>query len=125
MLSDFEVTATIPVSDLQRARKFYAEKLGLRPVQETPGGLLYQCRNSHFFMYPTSFAGTAQNTAAGWEVDHIEREVNDLRSKGIKFEEYDMPGLKTIEGIATMGKDKGAWFKDSEGNILSLIQRGK
>lgn len=125
MLSDFEVSATVPASDLERARKFYAEKLGLRSAQETPAGLLYQCRNSRFLLYPTKFAGTAQNTAVAWEVDQIEREVKDLRSKGVKFEEYDMPGLKTVDGIAMIGRDKAAWFKDSEGNILALTQRGK
>ena len=125
MVSDFEVFATIPASDLERAKKFYAEKLGLRPVEEVTAGLFYQCRNSRFFMYPTQFAGTAQNTSLAWEVDQIEREVKDMRSRGVKFEEYDMPGLKTVEGIATIGREKAAWFKDSEGNILGLTQRGK
>ena len=125
MLSDFEVSATVPASDLERARKFYAEKLGLRPAEETPAGLFYRCKNSRFLLYQTQFAGTAQNTAVGWEVDQLEREVKDLRSKGVKFEEYDMPGLKTVEGIATIGREKAAWFKDSEGNILALTQRGK
>jgi len=125
MLSDFEVSATIPASDLERAKKFYAEKLGLRPAEETTAGLVYHCRNSRFLLYPTQFADTAQNTAVGWEVDHIEREVKDMRSRGVKFEDYDMPGLKTVEGIATIGRDKAAWFKDSEGNILALTQRVK
>jgi catechol 2,3-dioxygenase-like lactoylglutathione lyase family enzyme len=125
MLSDFEVTATIPASNMERAKKYYAEKLGFRPIEENEAGVLYQCKNSKFFLYPTQFAGTAKNTAVGWEVDHIEQVVNDMRSKGVEFEEYDMPGLKTIKGIAMIGRDKVAWFKDSEGNILALTQRGK
>jgi catechol 2,3-dioxygenase-like lactoylglutathione lyase family enzyme len=125
MLSDFEVTATIPASNMERAKKYYAEKLGFRPVEENESGVLYDCKNSHFFLYPTQFAGTAKNTAMGFEVDQIELVVNDLRSKGVEFEEYDMPGLKTNRGIATFGGDKVAWFKDSEGNILGLTQRGK
>jgi hypothetical protein len=125
MLSDFEVTATIPASNMERAKKYYAEKLGFRPIEENESGVLYQCKNSKFFLYPTQLAGTAQNTAVGWEVDHIEQVVNDLRSKGVEFEEYDMPGLKTNRGIAMLGRDKAAWFKDSEGNILAVTQRGK
>ncbi len=125
MLSDFEVTATIPASNMERAKKYYSEKLGFRPVEENEAGALYDCKNSHFFLYPTQYAGTAKNTAVGWEVDQIEQVVNDLRSKGVEFEEYDMPGLKTNRGIAMFGRDKVAWFKDSEGNILGLTQRGK
>jgi catechol 2,3-dioxygenase-like lactoylglutathione lyase family enzyme len=125
MLSDFEVTATIPASNMERAKKYYAEKLGFRPIEESEAGVLYQCKNSHFFLYPTQFAGTAKNTAVGWEVDHIEQVVNEMRAKGVEFEEYDMPGLKTNRGIAMLGQDKAAWFRDSEGNILALTQRGK
>jgi catechol 2,3-dioxygenase-like lactoylglutathione lyase family enzyme len=125
MLSDFEVAATVPASDLARAKKFYMEKLGLRPIRETPGGIMFQCKNSRFFLYPTQFAGTAQNTAISWDVDQIDREVKDLRSRGIKFEEYDMPGLKTVDGIASFDGDKVAWFKDTEGNILAINQPKK
>lgn len=122
MLSDLEVHAAIPASNLERARQFYTEKLGLRPAMETPAGLVYQCKNSWFLLYPTQFAGKAQHTLMGWETNKIEQEVKDLRARGVAFEEYDLPGLKTVDGIATIGSNKAAWFKDTEGNILGIVQ---
>lgn len=122
MLSDLEVHATIPAADLERARRFYADKLGFQTATETPGGLVYRCKGSWFLVYPSGGAGTAQHTVAGWSTDHLEREVSDLRAKGVVFEEYDLPGLKTVNGIASMGSNKAAWFKDSEGNILGIVQ---
>jgi catechol 2,3-dioxygenase-like lactoylglutathione lyase family enzyme len=124
MLSKRVVHATIPAKDLARAKKFYSEKLGFEPGSETPGGIIYKCKDSEFFLYPTQFAGTAQHTLAGWQTDAIEKEVEELRGRGVKFEEYDYPGLKTVNGIATMGSTKSAWFKDSEGNILGIVQMG-
>ena len=125
MLSDYEVVATIPASNLERAKNFYSEKLGFRIVEDTPAGVLYQSKNSHFFLYPTQFAGTAQNTAVAWEVEQIEKVVKDLRSRGVKFEEYNMAELKTVDGIATMGPSKVAWFKDTEGNTLGITQMSR
>ncbi|MCL4562240.1 MAG: VOC family protein [Chloroflexi bacterium] len=125
MLSTLEVIPTIPAHDLQRARRFYADKLGLVPTREAPDGLMYECKNSGFLLYETQYAGTARNTAMSWATDNLDREMRDLRAKGVIFEEYDLPGLKTINGVATMGKDKGAWFKDSEGNILALTQMSR
>ena len=122
MLSDLEFHATIPASDLMRAKQFYTEKLGLRAPEETPGGLVFQCKGSWFLLYPSGGAGTAKNTLGGWSTDNIEREVSDLRSRGVVFEDYDLPGLKTVNGIATMGPNRAAWFKDSEGNILGIVQ---
>ena len=124
MLSQLEAHATVPVADLERARKFYAEKLGLTPERETAGGLRYVCKNSWFVLFPTSNAGTAKNTAMGWETNNLEAEVAELRARGVVFEEYDYPTLKTVNGIATTGTTKAAWFKDSEGNILGIVQLG-
>jgi catechol 2,3-dioxygenase-like lactoylglutathione lyase family enzyme len=121
MLSKSMVAATLPAKNMDRAKKFYSEKLGFKPGQTFPdGSVLYQCKESAFLVYPSEFAGTAKNTALGWATDDVEREVKELRSKGVVFEEYDMPGLKTVNGIATMGDIKAAWFKDSEGNILAI-----
>jgi predicted enzyme related to lactoylglutathione lyase len=122
MLSGLEFHATIPVKDMERAKKFYAEKLNFHAEMEVPGGVVYRCKDSWFLLFPTQFAGLAQHTLGGWSTDDIEKEVKSLKANGVVFEEYDFPGLKTENSIATMGESKAAWFKDSEGNILGLIQ---
>ena len=124
MLSDLEYHGTIPAKDLQRAKKFYADKLGFTDPEESPGGLVYRCLNSWFLVYPTSEAGKATHTLGGWESHDIEADVAALKARGVVFEEYDMPGLKTVNGIAKTGPGRAAWFKDSEGNILGIIQFG-
>ena len=124
MLADGRVDAAIPASDLDRARAFYSEKLGLTPTEETPEGLIYECaERSRFFLFQSTGRASGDHTQMGWEVADLEAEVADLRSRGVVFEEYDFPGLKTVDGIATVGNTKGAWFKDSEGNLLSVAQR--
>ncbi len=121
MLADSQIYAVVPAMDLARAKQFYSEKLGLEPEKEDGQELVYQCGNgSRLQVYKSGFAGTAQNTAMGWDVDDVDKTVADLRAKGVVFEEYDMPGLKTVNGIASMGDMKAAWFKDSEGNILCV-----
>ncbi|HJQ08658.1 MAG TPA: VOC family protein [Candidatus Saccharimonadales bacterium] len=123
MLATLETYAVLPAKDLQRARQFYKEKLGLEPAAEDEGKLVYKSASgATFSIYETGNAGTAQNTAMGWSVKDLEAEVADLRSRGIVFEEYDLPGLKTVNGITAQGNEKAAWFKDSEGNILCLSQ---
>jgi predicted enzyme related to lactoylglutathione lyase len=124
MLSRLEVHASIPAKDFNRAKKFYSEKLSFDLSEESPGGIMIRCKNSWFLLYPSEFAGTAQHTLAGWQTDNIEKEVANLKSRGIKFEEYDYPDFKTVGSIATTGPTKAAWFKDSEGNILGIVQLG-
>jgi len=88
------------------------------------GGVVYDCGGgSWVFMYPSAGAGTSKASTAFWDVDDVETEVAELRSRGIVFEEYDMPGLKTVNGIATGGGAKSAWFTDSEGNIMAIVQQ--
>ena len=119
MLADSKVSAVLPVVDLERASKFYEEKLGLKPTT-TIGGVMLECgHGSQLVLYQRDSQTKADHTEAGWEVDDVEKVVNDLREKGVKFEQYEMTDE---QGIATMGPVKGAWFKDSEGNILSVIQ---
>ena len=124
MLTETPIVPYIPAKDMARARKFYEEKIGLKPKQEYPGGVIYECgQGSWVFMYPTPNAGTSRASTAFWAVEDVAAEVAELKSKGVRFEEYDMPGLKTVDGIATGGGAKTAWFKDSEGNILAVSQR--
>jgi catechol 2,3-dioxygenase-like lactoylglutathione lyase family enzyme len=121
MLGSHRVFPTIPATDLERAKRWYADKLGLKPTRETPAGVMYMVAGgTGFLLYQTQFAGKAPNTLMGFETADVEGDVAALKQKGVKFEEYDMPGLKTVNSIASIGKLKGAWFKDSEGNILSI-----
>jgi catechol 2,3-dioxygenase-like lactoylglutathione lyase family enzyme len=122
MLGDYDIGVTLPASDLNRARAWYEEKLGFTPVHEWPAGLRYRSGSSFFDLYPTQFAGTAKNTAAGWAVDDVDRVVAELRERGLEFQEYDLPGLKTVNGVADIDGERAAWFVDSEGNILSISQ---
>ena len=115
--------ATIPAKDIARARAFYAEKLGLEPAREEgPEALAYEMgKGTGFLLYQSQFAGTNQATTMSFEVSDFDGTMEQLRSKGVAFEDYDFPGLKTENGVATMPDGtKTAWFKDSEGNILAL-----
>ena len=121
MLAKRRAYATIPVADMKRAKRWYEEKLGLKPATESEVGAQYNLGGgTGFMLYPTQFAGKAPNTLLGFESTDVEGDVAALKKKGVKFEEYDMPGLKTVNSIAVMGKTRGAWFKDSEGNILAI-----
>ena len=125
MLQKAPMYAYIPARDLARARQFYEQKVGLTPKEETAGGVVYEfAGNTACFLYPTPNAGTSRASQAFWEVEDLEREMAELKSRGVKFEEYDLPGMKTENGIATGGGARAAWFKDSEGNIMALIQSG-
>ncbi len=122
MLSNRKFYPTIPAADLDRAVKWYEEKLGLKPVTQELSGYTYELGSgSGFLLYPTPNAGQAPNTLATFSSDDVEADVAMLRERGVVFEEYDFPGLKTEDGVAAMGEDRyAAWFKDSEGNILAI-----
>ncbi len=123
MLRNAPIRAYIPVSNVSRARKFYEDIVGLQPREEYAGGVIYECGGSEVFMYPTPNAGTSKASQAYWQVDDVEAEVAELKARGVKFEEYDMPGVAMKNSIATGGGAKTAWFKDTEGNILAVSQR--
>jgi catechol 2,3-dioxygenase-like lactoylglutathione lyase family enzyme len=124
MLNKAAVRTTIPASDLARAKAFYADKLGLHPAEEEPGGLRYECgAGTNFLVFQSSGASSGAFTQISFEVEDVEAEVRDLQAKGVKFEEYDFPGLKTVNGIADIAIGRGGWFKDSEGNLLAVAQR--
>jgi len=122
MLSTAPIRAYIPVSDVARARRFYEDKVGLRPKQEYAGGVIYECGGTEVFMYPTPNAGTSKASQAFWSVDDIDALIAALKAKGVVFEDYDMPGERTAQGAVIAGGAKAAWFKDSEGNIMAIIQ---
>jgi catechol 2,3-dioxygenase-like lactoylglutathione lyase family enzyme len=124
MLKDRAVAAVLPAKDIARARDFYQNVLGLdAPDVLDDENLMYRCGNgTAFLLYKTDNAGTAKNTQMGWDTDDIEAEMEELRGRGVTFEEYDFPGLKTENGIATDDVGKAAWFLDTEGNILNIFQ---
>ncbi|HEY3210769.1 MAG TPA: VOC family protein [Actinomycetota bacterium] len=115
--------ATIAVTDIDRAKKFYGEILGCKIQDERSDGVTYQTGGTWFLVYPSQFAGTAKSTYMSFEVDDLDTAVKELRDRGIVFEEYDMPGLKTVDGIAEIQGVRGAWFKDPDGNILAVGER--
>jgi len=125
MLGGKDAAATIAVSDLQRARHFYENTLGLALVQEQPGGILYKSGNSVVLVYPSGYAGTNQATAASWAVgDDLDAIVGELRAKGVSFEHYDDLPDTTREGDVHIADDfKAVWFKDPDGNILNLVNQ--
>jgi hypothetical protein len=123
MLKDAPIVPYIPAKDVARARSFYEEKVGLVPREEVAGGVVYECgKGSWIFLYPTGAAGTSKASQAFWQVDDVEAEVAQLKKRGVVFEEYNSPGLKTVNGVMTAGNNKAAWFKDTEGNIMAIIQ---
>ena len=123
MLQNSPMYAYIPARDVARARQFYEGKLGFKPRAEIEGGVVYESgKGTACFLYPTPNAGSSRASQAYWKVEDIEREVADLRKRGVKFEDYDMPGMKRDGEIYSGGGARAAWFKDSEGNILALIQ---
>jgi catechol 2,3-dioxygenase-like lactoylglutathione lyase family enzyme len=131
VLKNGRVATRIPVQDLGRARDFYADKLGLEPSEERPGGLLYRCASGEFALFESAGASPGTFTQMGWDVDDIDATVAELKERGVEFEDVEVPGLRTVEGIAEVsgnypskgGKgERAAWFRDSEGNMLGIGQ---
>ena len=131
MLESSSVATRLPAQDLDRARAFYAEKLGLAPLEERPGGLLYRCAGGEFVLFESAGAPSGAHTQMAWQVDDIEAVVAELKGRGVVFEEYDLPELTTVDGIVEISGnypskggrgERGAWFRDSEGNLLAIGQ---
>ena len=124
MLKSFPLYAYIPARDMARARRFYEDKLGLAPQQQVAGGVVYAfAAGTACFLYPTPNAGTSKASQAYWAVDDVDAEIAQLKSRGVVFEDYpEMEGERSAQGALTAGGAKAAWFKDSEGNILALVQ---
>ncbi|MER6300782.1 VOC family protein [Kitasatospora sp. NPDC001539] len=125
MLGDGPLQAVIPAADLARAKAFYTDTLGLKLTAETEEELTCDCGGTEFTIYHTPSGGQAAHTLASFKVADLDREMTALRERGITFEEYDFPGLKTVNGVAENDDMRAAWFKDSEGNILCVAQRVK
>jgi predicted enzyme related to lactoylglutathione lyase len=122
MLQNAPMYSYIPAKDVSRARKFYEETLGFTPKEVTAAGVIYEfAQSTGCFLYPTPNAGTSMASQAFWQVNNIEQEVAELVARGVKFERYDMPGMDE-KGITTAGGARAAWFKDSEGNIMAIVQ---
>ena len=148
MLANYPIHATLPATDLERAKRFYSEKLGLTPESEAPGGIFYRCSVTRLLVFPSVETASGTHTQLGWTVDDIETEVAALKARGVIFEEYNTPFLRTVNSVAVTdpavnpltgrveprlqtvnsvalsGPIKLAWFKDSEGNLLALTQFG-
>jgi catechol 2,3-dioxygenase-like lactoylglutathione lyase family enzyme len=130
MLQNSDVATRLPAQDLARARAFYADKLGLEPVEERPGGLRYECGSGRFSLFASAGAASGTHTQMAWEVDDIVAVVAELRRRGVVFEQVDLPGLRTVDGIAQVEGnypsagvgELAAWFRDSEGNLLGVGQ---
>jgi catechol 2,3-dioxygenase-like lactoylglutathione lyase family enzyme len=121
VLKNYPVYTTLPVTDFDRARAFYKEKLGLTPTK--PDGDIIECGNGTAFVLSSMGFKPGGHTQMSFLVDDVAAVVKELKSKGVVFEEYDMPGLKTVDSIAERPDVKGAWFKDSEGNMIGIGQR--
>jgi catechol 2,3-dioxygenase-like lactoylglutathione lyase family enzyme len=130
MLTNAKLAMRLPAQDLDRARAFYSEKLGLEPAEERPGGLLYRLGGCEFGIFQSQGAPSGEHTQGGFEVEDIEATVAELRERGVVFEEYEIPGLTTVDGIADIEGnypskgtgERAAWFRDSEGNMLGIGQ---
>jgi len=123
MLKDYPTHTTVPCQNLERARGFYSEKLGLEASRDEPGGLIYEGpHGSRFLLFQSGGAASGDHTQMGWQVDNIEAQVKELKGRGVKFEDYDFDGFDRGTSIATFGTSRSAWFKDSEGNLLGIVQ---
>jgi catechol 2,3-dioxygenase-like lactoylglutathione lyase family enzyme len=127
MLADHHSLATLATADLDRARAFYEQTLGFKPTREVPevGVVAYEAGNGSVLLYASEFAATNKATALSFDVpiDAFDAEITALRKAGVKFETYDLPGTNWEDGVAKMGDQRAAWFKDPDGNILSLTAR--
>jgi catechol 2,3-dioxygenase-like lactoylglutathione lyase family enzyme len=121
MLKNYPVYTTLPTTDFDRARAFYKEKLGLTPIGA--GADIFECGKGTAFVLASMGFKPGGHTQMSFLVDDVVAVVKQLKSKGVVFEDYDMPGLKTVNSIAERSDFRGAWFKDSEGNMIGIGQR--
>jgi catechol 2,3-dioxygenase-like lactoylglutathione lyase family enzyme len=127
MLTRAPVTTILPVIDMDRARDFYERKLGLSPRGfAADGNFVFQCAgDATIALIPKPHGTKAEHTALSFEVFDVMTEIDEMEKRGVVFEDYDLPGLKTVAHVCVMGSDRTAWFKDTEGNILCIHQRNR
>lgn len=125
MVGNFNVHPVIAVADLERARQFYEDVLGLEVAEENEQEIYYHSGDTYLSVYVSSFAGTNQATSATWEIDGIEDVVQSLEATGVTFEHYEIEGVIHEGSVHNMGGKKAAWFKDPDGNILCVHQTSK
>ncbi len=125
MLKIKRVGAAIPAQDIKRARAFYEEKLGLKPAEEEPdGGVMYTAGGTGFLVFPSMGKASGDHTQMALEVDDVPGAARELKNSGVELEEYDYPDFKTKDGLFEFPDgSKGAWFKDTEGNLIALSSR--
>ena len=123
-LGDAAIHTVLPASDLERAKRFFKDQLGLTPSSESASTAFYEVREGRFEIFLSGGAPSGTHTQLEWTVDDIEGTVAQLRECGVVFDEYDTPDFKTVGGIATFGTSKNAWFKDTEGNVHSIARLG-
>jgi catechol 2,3-dioxygenase-like lactoylglutathione lyase family enzyme len=123
MLSRTRIYAALPAADLRRARIFYEEKLGLSPAQDNSWALVYELEGgTRFSLFATANPVRGGHTQMGFEVTDLRAKVADLKKRRVAFEEYDMPSLKTIDGVADFPDRSAAWFVDTEGNVIEFLE---
>jgi catechol 2,3-dioxygenase-like lactoylglutathione lyase family enzyme len=120
-ITSSQVTCMLPVKDLERARLFYEDVLGLVAIGAKPDGkFIYRCGGTELALFPRPDGTKAEHTVLSFRVDDIAQSVRTLKQRGVQFADYDLPGLKTVEHVCVLGSEKAAWFQDPEGNILCL-----
>ena len=125
MLSQARIHAALPAQDLDRARRFYEDVLGLAPLSVAPGGVFYGGEaGSRFLVFPSSGQASGSHTQLGFSVADIEAEVKALKARGVTFESYDMPQFDRETSVATFPPVRSAWFRDTEGNLLGIVEGG-
>jgi catechol-2,3-dioxygenase len=114
--------AVLAASDLSRAQRFWHDVFGLDPVLTDEGGATYVIGGIPVLVYESQFAGTAKSTSLSILTDDLDRDMAELRSRGVRFNDYDLGDVKTVDGVADLGGERGAWFDDTEGNIIAIAQ---
>jgi predicted enzyme related to lactoylglutathione lyase len=125
MFENASCSAVLPASDISRAKSFWHDTFALDPVDEfAPDAVMYEINGTRILLYETQFAGTAQSTALAIDTTDFDGAIAELRSKGVELNDYDLPGITTVDGVAELEGNRVAWFNDSEGNIISLGEQG-